>query len=149
LNDFFETSISNKKTDLDTWKACLENARRILHTRDISDKDLEKIFTASNDPEKFNTVIKLLYSYTRSNPNGSLAVKLLINHVDTSHYSLSDWVDAINIFNTWLENEGRKTSWDMMLGYLACCTESPENKDIKHKFTDILSDMLNEHGFEG
>jgi hypothetical protein len=36
-----------------------------------------------------------------------------------------------------------------MLGYLQCCEESPENKNIKDIFVDLVKDMLEQHGFEG
>ena len=144
-----EKSIHAKSDQRELWTKSLENARSILHARDISDSDLNKILSSSKDPHKFNTLIKLVYTYTRSNPNGSAAVKHLFLKVDSSHYTMTDWIDAISLFEDWLSKKGRKTTWDMMLGYLACCTESPENKDIKHEFLEILSDMLEEHGFEG
>jgi hypothetical protein len=36
-----------------------------------------------------------------------------------------------------------------MLGYLQCCEDSPENKDINRKFIELVEEMLNEHGFVG
>jgi hypothetical protein len=149
LNEALEKLIQTKEDQKDLWMKCLDNARSILHARDITDLELEKIFVASSTPEKFNTVIKLVYEFTRTNPNGHLAVKLLFNQADTSHYTLNDWIEGINFFNSWLLKNDRKTGWKMMLGYLACCSESPENKDVKHKFNDLINDMLKAHGFDG
>ena len=149
MNELLEKHIQSKNDQNDLWKKCLENARSILHARDITDSELAKIFTASSTPEDFNTVIRLVYEFTRSNPNGHLAIKLLFNQADTSHFTLTEWIEAINFFNKWLIENDRKCGWKMMLGYLTCCSESPENKDIKHKFNDLINDMLKAYGFDG
>lgn len=149
MNKAFEKLIQTKSDQRDLWKKCLDNARSILHVRDTTDLELEKLFIASSTPENFNTIIRLIYEFTRTNPNGHLAVKLLFNQADTSHYSLVEWIDGINFFYAWLNENERKSGWKMMLGYLACCSESPENKDIKHKFNDLISDMLKSYGFDG
>ena len=36
-----------------------------------------------------------------------------------------------------------------MLGYLQCCEDSPDNKDIEHHLVDLVRDMITTYGYEG
>ncbi|WP_127717774.1 hypothetical protein [Halobacteriovorax sp. HLS] len=149
MNEFFEASIDKKFDQKDLWKTCIKNARDTLHSRDLCDSELLKILDASNSPQKFNTIIRLIYVYSKTRPDGHTAVKLLFENTDTSIYSLAEWIDAIDHFDSWLADNNRKADWKMMLGYIACCSQSPENKDIKHNFIELIDEMLNTYGFDG
>lgn len=138
-----------KVTEQELWSKSIENARSIIHTRDMSDNELVKIATESSSLDSFNTVIKLIYLFTKSNPNGHQALSDLFNSVDNSPYSLGEWISAIFEFSNWLDKNERKSPWPTMLGYLGCCSESPENKDIKHSLKDLLKEMLETYGYEG
>ncbi len=144
-----EVVISSKDSNKDLWSKSIESARNTIHTRDMSDDELIKIAMGSADPISFNTVIKLIYRFTRTNPNGHQGVECFFNSVDESPYSLSQWIEAIEFFSHWLDENKRTTPWPTLLGYLSCCTESPENKNIKHNLKHLLKDMLETYGYEG
>lgn len=141
--------VQDKSEKKDLWLKSIENARSILHARDMSDQEIEKIAIASHSPEDFNVVIRWIYTFTRSNPNGHQGVLTLFKNTDSSHYNLSEWIEAISFFNNWLEENERKTNWVTLLGYLQCCGESPENIDIKHSFVSLVKKMLETYGYEG
>ncbi len=149
MNQELEAIINFKSSEQDLWFKCIETARGSIHARDLTDSELSKIAKASSTPQSFNTITKLIYRFTRSNPNGHQAVSVLFNSVDNSQYSLSEWIEAIEFFSNWLDERERRTPWPTLLGYLSCCSESPENKDIKHNLTLLLKDMLTTYDYEG
>ncbi len=144
-----EAVINSKDSEKDLWSKSIESARNIIHTRDMSDDELIKIAMNSNNAISFNVVIKLIYKFTRSNPNGHKGVECFFNSVDESPYSLSQWIEAVEYFSNWLDTNQRTTPWPTLLGYLSCCSESPENKNIKHNLKSLLKDMLEVYGYEG
>lgn len=149
MNEVLVSALKLKKSEQDIWQKSIENARSIIHTRDLSDNELVKIATESSTPKAFNSTIKQIYLFTKSNPNGHSAIADLYNSVDNSPYSLREWIDAIEYFSSWLEESERTSPWTTMLGYLRCCSESPDNKDIKHNLKSLLKDMLKTYGYEG
>jgi hypothetical protein len=149
LSDLLKDIVQEKSDKKELWIKCIENARSIIHARDMSDEEINKVAKASLSPDDFNVIIRWIYAFTRSNPDGHLGVLSLFKNTDSSHYSLSEWVEAINYFNNWLEENERTTNWITLLGYLQCCGDSPENIDIKHSFISLLKDMLETYGYEG
>lgn len=144
-----ELFIQAKENQQDLWQKSVESARQILHARDMKDHELLKIAKACKSLDCFNLMIKHIYRFTRTNPNGHQAVDILFSSVDNSPYSLTEWCEAIETFSKWLDNEKRSSPWNTMLGYLSCCAESPENKNIKHELTSLLIDMLTTYGYDG
>ena len=149
MNQELVKIIQTKESEREIWIKSVESSRKIMHSRDMSDDELCKLVSASSSPRSFNTITKLIYKFTRTNPNGHQAIENLFSSVDESPYSLHEWIDAVEYFTNWLEERDRESPWPTMLGYLSCCSESPENKDIKNNLTALLSDMLKAHGYEG
>ncbi|OUR98892.1 hypothetical protein A9Q84_05625 [Halobacteriovorax marinus] len=149
MSDLFKSIAHNKSDKNELWLKCIANARSIIHARDMSDQEIEKIANASSSPEDFNVIVRWIYTFTRENPNGHQGILSLFKNTDSSRYDLVEWIEAINHFNSWLEEHERKTDWIKLLGYLQCCGESPENVDIKHNFVSLLKNMLETYGYEG
>lgn len=149
MKKVLQAVINSKESERDLWSKSIESARSTIHTRDMSDEELIKIAMNSNCAASFNVVIKLIYRFTRSNPNGHMGVECFFNAVDDSPYSLAQWIEAIKYFSKWLDENQRTTPWPTLLGYLSCCSESPENKNIKHNLKHLLKDMLETYGYEG
>lgn len=55
----------------------------------------------------------------------------LIEHVDESAFSLSEWLDAISVFYQWLKRKNAKTDFIEALGYIECCCEQSQG-DLSH-----------------
>lgn len=131
------------------WRPVLEHARATLSHQLLSDRNLVRLTKGAATIEQTNLIVKLIYQDSKERPVGSSAIETLFRVVDHSNYSLGAWLSVITIFHEWLEGQGRKTTFFKMLGYLQCCEESPENKDIDHRFIDLVQDMLKEHGYVG
>lgn len=131
------------------WKASIQNAREVLAEKFISDKSLIRLSLNSELPEEFNSIIKCLYQDSKERPAGIAGIDFFFKAVNYSTYSLKDWIKAIHHFNQWLQKENRQSPFLKQLGYLQCCEESPENKDISQSFIKLVDDMLNQYGFVG
>lgn len=115
----------------------------------LSNDQLKLIFSSCSNEEELKTITYYLGHTLQSMPDKKEAGLLLFDNVDNSQYQLDQWIKAIHFFHQWLESEGRKTTFPKMLGYIHCCTESPENKTIKYDLKDILKDMIETYGYVG
>jgi hypothetical protein len=131
------------------WEICINNARDLLQEKFLSDKILIRLATNSDSPEEFSSIITSLYQDSKERPTGLTGADYFFKAVNYSIYPLKDWIKAVYYFNNWLLNEKRQASFLKQLGYLQCCEESPEHKDISFSFIQLLDDMLNQHGFIG
>lgn len=131
------------------WKDCIQNARDVLPEKLLSDKSLIRLSLNSDFTEEFNSIIKCLYQDSKERPAGIAGIDFFLKAVNYSTYSLKDWIKVIHHFNLWLQNNNRHSPFLKQLGYLQCCEESPENKDISQPFIKLVDDMLNQYGFVG
>ena len=133
----------------DDWKPSLLNAREVLQDKFLSDKSLIRIAINSTQISHFNTIIKFLYQDSKERPVGITGIDYLVKAVNYSNYSFKDWIVVIDRFSQWIQKENRQTSFLKLLGYLQCCEESPETKDISKPFIDLVNEMLEQYGFVG
>jgi hypothetical protein len=131
------------------WRATLEYARATIPVKFLSDRNLVRLTKGDATIAHTEMMVRLFYQDSKERPTGSSAVEYFFRVIDHSEYSLYAWLNAITYFTEWLKKEGRTTPFPKMLGYLQCCEDSPENKDIEHKLVDLVEEMITTHGFEG
>ncbi len=131
------------------WLEAIETGRSYFKASELSDELLVKLAQASDDTASFNRFLKEAYRSCQTHPDRTRPFKALINYCDESIYSLKEWLRAYSHFLRYLDEQSRQEDLLTMLGYLQCCSLSPENKDIKHDFIDLLEAMLNQFGFVG
>lgn len=131
------------------WRAPLEFARTTLPDKSLSDKNLIRLTKGRCTIPQLELMVKILFQDSKERPVGISGIDQFFYVVDRSDFSLFDWLEAVTFFRNWLEKEGRTTAFPKMLGYLQCCEDSPENKNIAHNFIDLIKDMLDQHGFAG
>ncbi|MBY0414643.1 MAG: hypothetical protein K2Q18_10775 [Bdellovibrionales bacterium] len=133
----------------DEWRATLDYARISLPHNLLTDRNLIRLTKGAATIAQTELMVKLLFQDSKERPVGVPAIDLFFKVVDHSNYSLSEWLQAVTFFQEWLEKEKRTTNFQKMLGYLQCCEDSPENKNIEYRFIDLVSDFLKNHGFVG
>lgn len=141
-----EDVITEKGED---WRETLDYARQTVPEKYLSDRNLIRLTKGAATIPQTELMVKLLYQDSKERPVGIPGIDLFFKVVDHSNYSLGAWLAAVTFFNDWLTEQNRTTSFQKMLGYLQCCEESPENKDIDHRFLDLVEDMLKTHGYVG
>jgi hypothetical protein len=131
------------------WRAPLLYARATLPDRYLSDKNLIRLTKGRCTIAHLELMVRILYQDSKERPVGITGIDQFFYVVDRSEFNLFDWLEVVTYFHNWLEENNRKTLLPKMLGYLSCCEDSPENKDIVHKFIDLVQVMLSQHGFVG
>lgn len=135
-------------SDYQRWKESLQFARSSLSVAVLDDRQFEKLALNSQSISAFNLLAKYLYQSAKTQPDSSRGVTALFQQVDDSIYSLKEWIEAIAFFHEEVEKRGQKTDFLTLLGYLRCCALSPENKTRKRSFCELISEMLDDYGFE-
>lgn len=131
------------------WRAPLDYARSTLPDRYLSDKNLIRLTKGRCTIPHLELMVKILFQDSKERPVGLTGIDQFFYVVDRSEFNLYDWLEAITYFQNWLAKNDRKTLLPKMLGYLQCCEDSPENKDISHNFIELIQEMLDQHGFLG
>ncbi|MFA6238820.1 MAG: hypothetical protein WC635_15900 [Bacteriovorax sp.] len=131
------------------WRAPLEFARSTVPDRYLNDKNLIRLAKGRCTIAHLEMMVKILYLDSKERPVGISGIDQFFFVVDRSQFNLFDWLEAVAFFQSWLQKQNRHTAFPKMLGYLQCCEDSPENKDISHNFIDLVQEMLNQHGFVG
>jgi len=131
------------------WRAPLEYARTTISDKHLSDRNLIRLTKGRCTIPHLELMVKLLYMDSKERPVGIPGIDQFFKVVDHSEFALFDWLEAVTYFSNWLEKENRKTPFFKMLGYLQCCEESPENKDIQKNFVDLVEEMIKDHGYVG
>lgn len=131
------------------WRATLEYARVTIPVQFLSDRNLIRLTKGAATIAQTEMMVRLLFQDSKARPVGVSGIEYFFAVVDRSNYSLGAWLVAIAYFTDWLQKEGRTTPFPKMLGYLQCCEDSPENKDIEHNLVDLVEDMIKTHGYVG
>jgi len=74
-------------------------------------------------------------------------VKRFLELVDESAYALSEWMEAVLVFENWAKMAGRKISLIHQLEYLSCCAESAQG-GVKLPLAVLLEEFLKTNGVE-
>lgn len=131
------------------WRAPLSFARTTLPDRYLSDKNLIRLTKGRCTIDHLELMVKILFQDSKVRPIGITGIEQFFFVVDRSGFNLFDWLEAFTFFHNWLLKNQRKTPLPKMLGYLQCCEDSPENKDIAKNFVELIEEMLEQHGFVG
>lgn len=131
------------------WREPLSYARSSLPDKYLSDKNLIRLTKGRCTIDHLNLMVKILFLDSKERPIGATGIDLFFRVVDHSEFNLYDWLSVITFFHEWLGKENRTCPFPKMLGYLQCCEDSPENKNIKINFIELVNEMLTIHGFEG
>jgi hypothetical protein len=133
------------KTD---WTKAFESARQTLKLTETDAQILEYLAISAPSPQQFTIMTRLIYQYTKSQAHGEQISALILDIVNGSAFSLTDWIESINFFYAWLNERKRKIDFVSMLQYLECCVAAQDAKQPGITLQTLLQDMLNVHGYE-
>lgn len=144
-------SVKSKETESfeQDWLSVLEQAQLALNRCFLTEEDCQQLALASSEPTKFNVIIRLIYSHSKQNPHREPATVLIKRLVNSTPFSMSDWVDAIFYFYQWLNKNNRKVNFLSMLNYLECCSASTDAREPGQTLLNLVKDMLRLFDYEG
>lgn len=74
--------------------------------------------------------------------------KRLLQEVDESSFSLSDWLDSLDILYYWLNQRALVLSLHEGLGYVSCAAKSVGNSSSLVHLPSLVYDFLEQYGCE-
>ncbi|MFL2825533.1 MAG: hypothetical protein ACPGEE_00380 [Opitutales bacterium] len=86
-----------------------------------------------------------LFKYFRHQP---AVLEMFVSSVDTSEYSLSDWLDALDSMSEWLTKKGRVMSLNDKIQYLNCATEIIDQGAHYDTMASAVHSILEQYGCE-
>ena len=138
------------QSDYGDWLKALKCAQSGLANVNQAEKAIQTLAEASASPLQFRLLAEALAAHCTKNPGDKKDVySLLIESVNESPYSLSEWLGAWEFFSQWLAKRNRKGGFAVMLGYLDCCSQYIEGKGVIPTFNAQVEEMLEAYGFEG
>ncbi len=130
------------------WTRALESARQSLKQMDIDDSSLELLALASSMPAKFTVICRLIYQHGKSHLQSDRISDFLFELIDTSDFTLSDWLNAIECLCRWLKERDQKIDFFSLLKYLECCVASSEAQASGQTLFELAQNMLRVYGYE-
>ena len=117
-------------------------------SKTLDDKALEFIANACPTPAHFHVMKSLMNQYTDTNPDGEKISTLIFDVVNRSPFSLTDWIESIFAFHSYLVEGNRKIDFYSMIQYLRCCVASQDAKQPGITLKVLFEDFLSAYGYE-
>lgn len=107
---------------------------------------LEKILTTLDALPNLNHRAELREHFSALTEN---ELHHFVEAVDEFSYSLGDWLEALDFFQTWLKQHQQQKPFFGQIEYLACCAQGvgAAQQDLT-PLTEALKDYLNSFGLE-
>jgi len=145
--DAFAKELSgNTNCSFIEWYDALTQAAKLAHGANIDPDGFILLARSSSQASTFILIIEALSEYTKENPYGDNALNLLFSYVRNSQYELQAWVDALEYFYKWLEQNNRHASFVPMLSYIKGCIgpSAPEQGTLR----ELVSKVLDTYGYQ-
>ncbi|MBC2594361.1 hypothetical protein H5P28_08835 [Ruficoccus amylovorans] len=131
------------------WLDALSEGRSLQDEARLGERSFRQLAEACESPRQFAMLVEALDQHAKENPDDANGFTRLAEQVNDSPYDLGEWVEALEYFYDWLEQNQRTGAFSTMLGYLGCSVESLPSLAEKPPLRDLVSDMLDEYGFQG
>lgn len=131
---------------IEEWSDVMHRGLEGLRGQDVEPAGLGQIVRACRTPKQFALMVRLISQHCRTHGTGKEIFELIRKHRDQTVFSLSEWIDALDYFADWLEQNHYSLDFINMLNYLQCCTLLPDAKSPGAKLDAILRDAIPKYG---
>lgn len=126
-----------------------EKLRLTFPEKFLTDRSIKLLLNACPDEAHLKVLSFYLGHLLNSSSMHKEKGRLLFDLADESYYDLTEWIKAIKVFDDYLNEHKRTTKFELMLEYISCSCQSPENKLVKYPLHDLVKKMLDEYGYVG
>ena len=103
--------------------------------------------TACDTPKQWGALQELLAQVEQGLQ--SHTINHLIEQVDQSDFSLTDWINALLSFDQWLsKHNSHLRPVDNMISYIHCCTLTLSDSLAPPDLAKLTNKMLSQYGFD-
>lgn len=137
---------SKSKASAVEWADVLQRGLEGLRGQDIDLEGLEQIARACSSPRQFALMVRLISHHCRTHGQGRKVFDVIKKHISMTVFSLSEWIDSLEYFGDWLDENGHSLDFLNMLNYLQCCTQLPDAKTPGAKLKPMLEEAIDKFG---
>lgn len=110
----------------------------------------QKILEAAREPDQLEALVSFLAQEENQELESNTAIiDEWLDRVDDTGLPIVDWLEAYAVLHRFLQTQGRKTNFQLASGFMACSEEAAGMGYGYGKLADVVSQMLEEYGFEG
>lgn len=140
--DFANFSVTHHQGELDVWESAFSNLLNSRVGASLTDGELQKLcrsFVSASEIEQ----------WLRAVDDSVESANMFFLAVDQSPFNLKDWIQAVNLFGSWLKVNGAKDLlFERQLEYIGCCEEFCKMNPALTSLPEILKQMLDQHGID-
>ncbi len=128
------------------WQQALKSFSQLPWTANAA----ETILGAAREPDQLDALVGFLAQ--EENLDAAASAKLIqewLDRVDDTGLPLLDWLESYAVLQRYLQAHGRKTSFTLASGFVACSEEAAGMGYGFGRLPDVVLQMLEEYGFEG
>jgi len=131
------------------WLDAFSEGAYLQEDAHLGERAFRQIADACATPRQFSLLVEAFDEHAKEHPGAPNGFHLLAGFVDDSAHGLPEWIAAIEYFYDWLaQNKRSSPGLPPMLEYLACCAEAQAHLPHKESLPDVLSDMLDQYGYQ-
>lgn len=150
IEELAQEQAGDDKSQYMPWLNALSEGAFLQGEAHLGERAFIQTARACATPKQFSLLVEAFDEHAKEHPYAPTGFNLLADHVDDSPDSLEDWIAAIEYFYDWLAQNNRKSpGLAQMLDYLSCCVEAQKSLPHKEALIHVLTDMLDQYGFEG
>jgi len=147
LDQLAEERSQTTKVELSEWKICFQDPALERVFSELTDGEIRKLVLAAYSPEVIKNFASLVDRFDLENPS-QRGFDKVAELMDESGFSLSDWLEALSIFQNWLIHSQQTSAVSEIFSYIHCCAVSPEGKSGATSLSHLVGSALSEHGME-
>ncbi len=134
IHELAQTRSGGSRAAAAQWELALT---RLVSTGP-GDADTRSVFHASKSPSQLSRLAAMLGG------GESRALRELIAYSDESAHSLSDWLDALDVLQAWLDEQHIRVTAVRAAGYVSCSSQAAPGESLP----STVKRMLEEYGFD-
>lgn len=145
--------VQRKGNSPEEWNNIFDEIQSMACLSELKEEGLRTLVEASQNPAHLLFIARVLEEHFCIKPtqgaDSRTGYKALIENVDSSPYSLSDWIEALHAMAAYLEKKGQRGSLLPMLGYVSCASEAAATRaEGLPQLSKTVTEFLEQSGFD-
>ena len=137
--DFAAEATAATLEDFDEWQNSFQMLLDSSIGCSLTDGELQKLAREFLKPDEIDR-------WLRMTEDSVEAADLFFKKVDSSPFSIKEWMQALFTLETWLENQKREMKFEKRIEYIGCCEEFSKLSPAHTTLPEVLAQMLRDHG---
>lgn len=130
------------------WEASLRECYAKLTSAGFKNEFIDAWVLACRELKQINWLTQFLSGIRAEHPTADETVIYINESVDSSPYSIQNWIEAFHHFHKKSGVLLKDTKPSRVFAYLSCCAEYAKMNSVAPDFLELLDEMLSNYGFD-